>query len=129
MDHLKFKEGESPIEFLTTARIVKNVFKKFLGDEFPCDVVNINVPDNATENTPVEITKLAKRMYSMHVEERIDPRSRSYYWLDGYPVMDEEDGTDVYAVRNKRNVSVTPLTLDNTAKNLDEFKEKYAKKF
>lgn len=43
--------------------------------------------------------------------------------------MDEEDGTDVYAVRNKRNVSVTPLTLDNTAKNIDEFKEKYGKKF
>jgi 5'-nucleotidase len=128
-DHLKFKEGESPIEFMTAARIVKNVFKKFLNDEFPCDVININVPDNATENTPVEITKLAKRMYSMHVEERIDPRSRSYYWLDGYPVMDEEDGTDVYAVRNKRNVSVTPLTLDNTAKNIDEFKEKYGKKF
>jgi 5'-nucleotidase len=65
----------------------------------------------------------------MHVEERTDPRSRNYYWLDGYPVMDEEDGTDVYAVRNKRNVSVTPLTLDNTSKNIDEFKEKYGKKF
>jgi len=128
-DHLKFKEGESPIDFFNAAKVFKNVFEKFIDDEFPCDVLNVNIPDDATLDTPVEITTLARKMYTTHVEERIDPRSRSYYWIDGYPIMEEEDGTDVFAVRRKKHVSVTPLTLDNTIKNLESFKETYAKKF
>ncbi|ABR54283.1 stationary-phase survival protein SurE [Methanococcus vannielii SB] len=128
-DHLKFKEGESPIEFLNAANVFKKVFEKFLDSEFPCDVLNVNIPEDATLNTPVEITKLAKKMYTTHVEERIDPRSRSYYWIDGYPIMEEEDGTDVYAIRRKKHVSLTPLTLDTTIKNIELFQEIYKKKF
>ncbi|MDK2789995.1 MAG: 5/3-nucleotidase [Methanothermococcus sp.] len=126
-DHLKFREGETPINFLTAAKITAKVVKNFIDSEFPCDVINLNIPENATEDTPIEVTKLARKMYTTHVEERIDPRGRSYYWIDGYPIMEEEEGTDVYVVRRKNHVSLTPLTLDTTVSNLKELKDKYEK--
>jgi 5'-nucleotidase len=126
-NHLKFKEGETPIDFITPSKITCKIVKKYLDEDIPCDVINLNIPENANENTPICITRLAKKMYSTHIEERTDPRGRSYYWIDGYPIMEEEEGTDVYAVRKKGLVSLTPLTLDTTIKNLEEFKEKYEK--
>ena len=68
-------------------------------------------------------------MYTTHVEERVDPRGRSYYWIGGYPIFEEEEDTDVYVLRKKGHISITPLTLDTTIKNLDEFKSKYEKIF
>ena len=126
-NHLKFKEGETPINFITPSKITCKIVKKYLDEDIPCDVINLNIPENANENTPICITRLAKKMYSTHIEERTDPRGRSYYWIDGYPIMEEEEGTDVYAVRKKGLVSLTPLTLDTTINNLEEFKEKYEK--
>ncbi len=126
-DHLKFKEGETPIDFITPSKITCKIVKKYLDEDLPCDVINLNIPENADENTPVHITRLAEKMYSTHIEERTDPRGRKYYWIGGYPIMEEEEGTDVYAVRKKGFVSLTPLTLDTTIKNLEEFKTKYEK--
>jgi 5'-nucleotidase len=127
-NHLKFKEGETPIDFIMPSKITCKIVKKYLDNDFPCDVINLNIPEGADDITPIVITKLAKKMYSTHVEERTDPRGRSYYWIDGYPITEEEEGTDVYAVRKKGHISLTPLTLDTTIKNLSEFKKKYQKK-
>jgi len=124
-DHLKFREGETPIDFTIPAKITANVVEKMLDYDFPCDVINLNIPEGATEETPIEITRLARKMYTTHVEERIDPRGRSYYWIDGYPILEEEEDTDVYVVRRKRHISLTPLTLDTTIKNLEEFRKKF----
>ena len=47
-------------------------------------------------------------------EERVDPRGRSYYWLAGDPMEDNEvPGTDGYAVMNNK-VSITPVRFDMT---------------
>jgi len=124
-DHLKFKEGEIPIDFITPSKIVVKVVKKYFENDFPCDVINLNIPENATENTPIEITRLGRKMYTTRIEEREDPRGREYYWIGGDPVEDDEEGTDVYVLRKKRHISLTPLTLDTTIKNLEDFKRKY----
>ncbi len=127
-DHLKFKEGDNPIDFEIPAKITCKVAKNYLDNDYPCDLINLNIPEDAEENTPIEITRLAKKMYSTHIEERTDPRGRSYFWIDGYPIMEEDEDTDVYAVRKKKVVSLTPLTLDTTIKDLDKFKKMYFKK-
>ncbi len=38
------------------------------------DVLNVNVPMDATPETKIEVTRLARRRYRPTVEERIDPR-------------------------------------------------------
>jgi len=126
-DHLKFREGEMPIDFANASKIVVKVVKKYFDQDFPCDVINLNIPEDADINTPIEITRLGKKMYSTHVEEREDPRGREYFWIGGYPINNDEEGTDVYTLRKKKHVSLTPLTLDTTIKDLNNFKNKYEK--
>jgi len=80
------------------------------------DILNLNIPVNATEDTEVVVTRLARKIFKTAVQERSDPRGRPYYWIDGDLVCNEREGTDVRAVYQEGKISVTPLTIDNTAR-------------
>lgn len=95
-------------------RIAGNVIEKGLPDGV--DLLNINIPRNATMDTEIEITRLARKIFVTDVEERHDPRGRPYYWISGEIIRDAEEGTDVKAVMKKGHVSITPLSLDSTAR-------------
>lgn len=95
-------------------RIAKNVINKGLPDGV--DLLNINIPRHATMDTEIEITRLAKKIFVTGVEERHDPRGRPYYWINGELIRDAEEGTDVKAVMKNGHISVTPLSLDSTAR-------------
>ena len=60
------------------------------------------------------MTKLGTRLFNTYVKKRIDPRGKPYYWINGDVVYMPEPHSDVTALRNNK-VSLTPLTLDNTA--------------
>ena len=60
-------------------------------------------------------------MYSIHIQKRLDPRGREYYWIDGDPTGVDEEGTDVYALRSCNCPTLTPLSLDSTS-NVDLMK-------
>jgi 5'-nucleotidase len=60
------------------------------------------------------VTTLGERIFETSVEQRIDPRGKPYYWINGTPLYIPEDHSDVTALRNNL-VSVTPLSMDNTA--------------
>lgn len=95
-------------------RIAKNILEKGLPEGV--DLLNINIPRHAAVDTEIEITRLARKIFVTGVEERFDPRGRPYYWINGELVRDAEDGTDVKAVMKNGHISVTPLTLDSTAR-------------
>ena len=79
-------------------------------------VFNVNVP--AGPERRYAITRLGKRRYSDDVQERKDPRGRSYYWIGGGEAgMEELAGSDCDAMR-AGITSVTPLALDLTATHL-----------
>ena len=94
--------------------IVKDVVARVLSSGFPpeADVINVNIPSRIRGG--YEVTRLSRKLFHTGVEERLDPRKRPYYWINGPLVEDAEEGTDVHAVR-KGNISVTPITLDCTA--------------
>jgi len=105
-------------DFGFAKKVLKWVVKKVkIGLPSGIDLLNVNVPTKP--NGKVKVTKLAKRMYKINIEERIDPRGREYYWIQGTKVTNAEDGTDIHALR-KGYVSITPLSIDLTSKNLDE---------
>jgi len=95
-------------------RIAKNVIRK--GLPHGVNLLNINIPKHASMDTQIEITRLAPKIFVTGVEERFDPRGRPYYWINGDLIRDAEEGTDVKAVMKKGHISVTPLTLDSTAR-------------
>ena len=76
----------------------------------------MNVPVVASENTEIKLTRLARQIFKTAVQERFDPRGRPYYWIDGELICCDEDGTDVQTIYQDKLVSLTPLTLDSTAR-------------
>jgi 5'-nucleotidase len=60
------------------------------------------------------ITRQGLRVYRDALDERIDPRGKTYYWIGGEaPTGVIEEGTDFGAL-SQGFVSITPLELDLT---------------
>jgi len=114
---VKFIDNQPELEFGTAAGVTRAVAKHLLeeGMSAGVDLLNINVPEGVSGVKGARLTRLARRMYTTRTEKRRDPRGRSYFWIDGDAIVDEEEGTDVHAVRKERKVSITPLKLDFTA--------------
>lgn len=82
------------------------------------DLLKIDVPCDATEQTPWRWTRLSRTKYFVPVAP-----GRTQ-WDDSAPVDYEvvlsednvEADSDVYAIRIAREVSVTPMSLDNTSR-------------
>lgn len=82
------------------------------------DVLKVDVPWGATENTPWRITRLSRRrVYWPTRPERIalSDIGRLGYHFDTDPSKAEPD-SDVYAVMHDKVVSVTPISLDMTSR-------------
>lgn len=96
--------------------LVRRVAKHAIRHGFPdgVDVLNINIPRDASLNTEIEITRLSRKIFKTSVDRRHDPRGRPYYWIDGDLVQDDDTGTDVHALA-VGHISITPLSLDSTA--------------
>jgi 5'-nucleotidase len=82
------------------------------------DVLKIDIPCDATPQTPWRVTRLSRHPYYIPVVPRREQ------WGDSTPVDWEivineeilEPDSDVYALRIARQVSVTPLSLDLTSR-------------
>ena len=55
-------------------------------------------------------------MYNIHIEKRLDPRGRPYYWIDGDPIISDEYGTDVHVLKGERCAGLTRISLNCTTK-------------
>jgi 5'-nucleotidase len=111
----KFEFVFKPFDFSFAMKILRQVVETVIEKGMPegVDVLNVNVPSKP--NGEVEFTRLARRLYRTRIEERLDPRGRKYYWIDGTEIEDAGEGTDLHAIRNGK-VSITPLSLDSTAR-------------
>jgi len=104
--------------FEIAMKILRRVAAKVLEHGLPdgVDILNLNVPASATEDTEVKVTRLARKIFKTTVQERFDPRGRPYYWIDGDLICCDADGTDVQTVYQEKKISITPLSLDSTAR-------------
>jgi 5'-nucleotidase len=115
--HLSYSKE---VDFSTAAHFTAYFSRMLLGRQLPADVsvLKIDVPSDATPDTPWEITRLSRQRYyepTAPLRRSWDVPGRVGYRLAGDPSEDDID-TDVYAVRVKHVVSVTPLSLDLTSR-------------
>jgi 5'-nucleotidase len=122
-DHLSYS---TEIDFSTAAHFTKVFGRMMLQKRLPADVdlLKVDVPCDATRETPWEITRLSKQIYF----EPVRPKRSSWNQPEtvGYRRIEELSSqgmdTDVYALRVKRVVAVTPLSLDLTSRvDLNDF--------
>jgi len=124
--HLSYSED---LSFLVAAEFTYKIAKLLLEKKFPNDVnvLKVDVPADATAETPWELTRLSLQRYY----EPLAPKRTTWSepglidYREAGRLDDEPEGTDVYALRKKRIVSVTPLSLDLTSRvdfaELDKF--------
>ncbi len=114
-----YHHGE--VEWGTAQHFTRFFVEKLLTCEMPfdVDVLKVDVPEEATPETPWKVTRLSRRSYyvSYFVERWQDERlgGRLAYRLGVRP-EELEPGTDIYAFLVERVVSVTPLSLDMTSR-------------
>ena len=110
------------LDYSTAAKVARRVAQKVLENGLPEGVLlNVNVPYlREDEIKGYSVTRQGLRVYRDVLDARRDPRGRPYYWIGGdFPTGVDEPGTDFGAIR-AGYVSITPLQLDLTARDVME---------
>jgi 5'-nucleotidase len=75
-------------------------------------LLNVNVP--AGQPTGVAVTVQGRRSHEGTILEGLDPRHRTYYWIEeGRDQWVSDDMSDIFAIRSGL-ISVSPLQTDTT---------------
>ena len=108
------------VDFSSAAYFTAYFARKLLEKKFPADVdfLKIDVPAIATPQTDWQVTRLSHQPYYIPMapkRESWEQNGRVAYKAE--PILDDEpQDSDVYVMRVKRQVSVTPLSLDLTSR-------------
>jgi len=108
------------VDFSSAAYFTAFFARQLLEKKFPADVdlLKIDIPASATPQTAWQLTRLSHQPYYIPVAPKRkswEQNGRVEYKAE--PVLDDEpQDSDVYVMRVKRQVSVTPLSLDLTSR-------------
>ncbi|MBT3322544.1 MAG: 5'/3'-nucleotidase SurE [Anaerolineae bacterium] len=123
--HLSYSDE---VDFSVAAYFTALFAKKILEKKFPPEVkvLKVDVPSDADKKTPWQMTRLSPNLYYRPIANR-EASWEKPYALDyevGANLEIEPNDTDVYTMHKNREVSVTPLSLDFSARvDLQEFSE------
>lgn len=103
-------------DFSVVKKVISDLVPLYLKEGLPkgADLVNVNIPMGKFKG--YKSTVLGARYFDMTVEKRIDPHGAPYYWICGFPLSEESNDSDSSAL-HQGYVSVSPLSLNNTAFN------------
>ena len=126
MSHTDLLNQTPETDFTAAASIAARFVRKMLTHSLPEEVqiLKIDIPEEATLTTAWRITHLGKHSYYEVYSDRKGSLEEPYAF--GWRSMDDpsqlDPTSDIYTVMVDRMVSVTPLTIDMTARvNLSKF--------
>ncbi len=115
--HLTHSED---IEFSTAAHFTAYFAQRLLERKFPPEVhlLKVEVPSHATPETEWQIARLSRLRYYEPVRPKRDSweQSAPISYQEAAALEHEDEDSDVYVLRKKQMVAVTPLNLDMTAR-------------
>jgi 5'-nucleotidase len=116
-EHTSYSTG---VDFSAAAHFTTYFARRLLEKRFPpdVDVLKVDVPSDATPETPWQVTRVARQRYYLPVKpERTSWDEPAFVdYREAADLDPEKNDTDVYVLRIKRCVSVSPLSLDMTAR-------------
>jgi 5'-nucleotidase len=115
--HLSYSKD---VDFSAAAHFTQYFARRLLaGGGWPdVDVLKVDVPSQATAQSPWRLTRLSRLRYFVPVKperERLEDAARVGYTVDVDDASLEPD-SDSYGLRVDRLVTVTPLSLDLTSR-------------
>jgi len=112
-------------DFSASKHYASIIIKQLLNNVYPKGIcLNVNIPNVPTALIEgIKVCRQAKGNWEEEYDERVDPMGRTYYWLTGKFVI-EDDGTDTDEWALQHNyVSIVPVQQDITDyKNIDTLK-------
>lgn len=118
-DQKNHRRHARDVDFSVAASFTARFARWMLLNRLPAevDILKVDVPASATHQTPWRLTRLSRQRYY----EPLPPRRTRWDEAAALdyctkPKLDCEPDSDVYALRVERLVSVTPLSLDLTAR-------------
>ncbi len=119
-DREHHRSYSTEVDFSAAAYFTAYFARKLLEKQFPPDVklFKIDVPCDATPQTAWQVTRLANQRYFIPVKPKRSswdvPGAVDY--MEAANLDNEPEDSDVYVLRVKRMVSLTPLSLDFTSR-------------
>lgn len=108
------------VDFAAAAHFTRLFARRMLRVNLPFDVdiLKVDVPDDATPQTPWRLTRASRQTYYRAVPPRRDDLSQPARmdYEPGWDAQTLELDSDIYALAVQRVVSVTPLSLDLTSR-------------
>ena len=115
--HLSYS---NEVDFSAAAYFAAYFANILLQKKMPADVqvLKVDVPSDATTKTKWQVTRVARqRYYEPVAPERKSWDAPGFVSYKEAAILDGEDkDSDVFALRKKRVVSVTPISLDMTSR-------------
>ncbi len=103
-------------DFTAAKKYARQIINQILTNNFPKGMcLNVNIP-NLKEDliNGIKVCRQAKGNWQEKYDERQDPMGRTYYWLTGKFIIDDNGtDTDEWALNNSY-VSVVPVQADIT---------------
>ena len=121
MDPAYHLTGDETADYTAAQAFAYRFATQMLGNSTPydLDVLNINVPSDATPSTEWRMTRLSRHRYGYFVAaDRASGEGRPRY-VSVRDVEHAESDSDIHAVKIARAVSVTPLSLDLTSRGIN----------
>jgi 5'-nucleotidase len=118
MDPVYHLTGDKSASYVPAMAFTERLALRLLSSGLPygADVLSVNIPSSATADTPWHVTRLSRcRFFEPVAPDRARGEGRPRYRELPDPT-EAELGSDVWAVKVQRVVSVTPLSLDLTAR-------------
>jgi 5'-nucleotidase len=100
-------------EYAHAAQFARELAKLILADGMPDGVLlNVNVP--LQWKGGVRFTRQSQKVTRNVLQESVDPRGRTYFWLHEQQLTDGVAADSDYAAVLSNSISITPLELDRT---------------
>lgn len=120
-DYLSYSEQDFTTAGYFTYLFAKMMLKNLSGEKsFPPDVdlLKVDVPTGATQNTPWRMTRLARHRYYLPFASRKGEWEEPYL-IEGRPQVSKDEvapDSDISTVVFDQLISVTPMSLDMTSR-------------
>lgn len=113
--------GYAEVDWAVAAHFTRHFARRILARGLPPEigVLNVNIPANATRDTPIHVTRQAEHLYYEWVQPLPRDLSTEYRLrkqVQSLPIDALEPESDVAAFVRDRVVTVTPLTGNLTAR-------------
>jgi len=118
MDPIHQLAGDNPCDLSAAIAFTGRFARSLLGVTYPPDVdaLNVNIPADATIDTPVRVARLSRRRYYLPRAAERSQMNNTHAFDQIADPQEAEPGSDVWSLKVEGNVTVTPLSLDLTAR-------------